>query len=127
MALVFLRSNQLISLAVDIDDFNLVVVLKVLAQLGDVDVHGAGVEIVVVNPDSLEGEVALKNLVGMAAQECEQFVLLCGELSLLVAYREQLLLSVEGEASDVLDRALLVLLATNATKDSLNTEHELLH
>ena len=64
---------------------------------------------------------------GRELRKGEQFVLLGGELSLLVADREQLFLSVECEASDVVDRAFLVLLATNATQDSLNTEHKLLH
>ena len=51
--LIILRSYKLVALAVDIDNLNLVVVLKVLAQLSDVNVHRAGVEVVVVNPDCL--------------------------------------------------------------------------
>ena len=43
--------------------------IEVLAELGDVDVHGTGVEIVVVNPDCLEGVVTFKNFVDMSAQE----------------------------------------------------------
>ena len=37
--LVFLRGDELIALAVDIDYLYLVVVLQVLAQLGDIDIH----------------------------------------------------------------------------------------
>ena len=110
-----------------IDYLNLIVVLKMLAQLGDVHVHRTGVEVVVVNPDGLQGEVALQNLVGVAAEQGEQLVLLSGELSLLVANTEQLLLGVESEAADVVDRTLLGLLATYATQDGLNTEYKLLH
>ena len=98
-----------------------------LAQLGDVHVHRTGVEVVVVNPDGLQGEVALQNLVGVAAEQGEQLVLLSGELSLLVANTEQLLLGVESEAADVVDRTLLGLLATYATQDGLNTEYKLFH
>ena len=111
----------------DVDDFNLVVVLEVLAQFCDVHVHRACVEVVVVNPYGLEGKVALQNLVGVAAQECEQLVLLCGELGLLVADCEQLLLCVECESSDVVDGAFLALLATYTTQDGLYTEHEFFH
>ena len=51
--LIILRSYKLVALAVDIDNLNLVVVLKVLAQLCDVNIHRAGVKVVVVNPDCL--------------------------------------------------------------------------
>ena len=64
-SLLLFRGDELVAFAVDIDDFYLRIVLQVLAQLGDVDIHRAGVEIVVVNPDGLQSEVALQNLVGM--------------------------------------------------------------
>ena len=38
-ALLFLGSDELVALAVDIDDFNLVVILQVLTQLGDIHIH----------------------------------------------------------------------------------------
>ena len=63
----------------------------------------------------------------MAAEKCEKLVLLRGKLCLLVSDGEQLLLCVEGEASDVVYRAFLVLLAADTAEDSLNTEYELLH
>ena len=110
--LLFVWSNELVALTVDIDDFYLVVVLEMLAQLGDVNVHGAGIEVVVVDPDCLECEVALKYLVGMAAQKREQLVLLCGELCLLVTNHKELFLGVEGEAANLVNRRFLVLLAT---------------
>ena len=82
--LFLVRNNQLISLTVDIDDFNLVIILEVLTKLGDVNIHGACVEIVVINPDGLQGEVTLENLVGMASEKGEKFILLGGQLGLLV-------------------------------------------
>ena len=45
MGLFLLGSDELVSLAMDIDDFNLWIVLEVLAQLGDVDIHRTGIEI----------------------------------------------------------------------------------
>ena len=87
----------------DVDDFNLAVGLQVLTQLGDVDIHRAGIEVVVVNPDGLQGEVALQDLIRMRAEQGEQFVLLRGELCLLVVDAEQLLLGVEGETANVID------------------------
>ena len=111
----------------DVDDFYLVVVLEVLAQLGDIDVHGACVEVVVVDPDGLQCKVALEYLVGVAAKEGEQLVFLCGELCLLVADGEELLLCVERESSEAVSRALFVFLSSYAAEDGFNTEHEFFH
>ena len=58
-----LGCNQLITLTVDIDNLNRVIGLQVLAQLGDVNVHTAGVEVVVIGPHSLESKATLQNLV----------------------------------------------------------------
>ena len=68
---IILGGDKLVALSVDIDDFYLFVVLQVLAQLGDIDIHGAGIEVVVVNPDGLQGEVTLQDLVGMRAEQGE--------------------------------------------------------
>ena len=57
--LLNLRYNELIALAVDVDDLNLVVSLKVLTKFGDINIHRAGVEVVIVNPYSLQCIVAL--------------------------------------------------------------------
>ena len=37
--LILLGSNELVALAVDVDDFYLVVILQVLAQLSDIHIH----------------------------------------------------------------------------------------
>ena len=104
MGLFLLGSDEFVSLAMDIDDFNLWIVLEVLAQLGDVDIHRTGIEIVVVDPDGLQSKVALQNLVGMRAEQSQQFVLLGGELTLLVANHQQLLLGIEGKLTDMIER-----------------------
>ena len=98
-----------------------------LTQLGDIHIHRAGIEVVIVYPDGLEGKVALQYLVGMTAEEREEFVLLRGKLCLLVIKGEELLLGVKGETTYLILCALLRLLAVHAAQDSLNTEHEFLH
>ena len=74
-----------------------------LAQFCDVDIHRTGIEIIVINPDGLQGEVTLQDLVGVAAEQGQQFVLLGGQFTLLVTDAEQLFLRVEGELSDMIE------------------------
>ena len=103
MFLLILGRNEFVTLAVDVDDLNLRIVLQMLAQLGDIDIHGACIEVVVINPDGLQCEVALQNLVGMLAEQCQQLFLLGGQLGLLVTYAQQLLLRVEREVANVVE------------------------
>ena len=101
--LLLFRRNELIALAVDIDDLYLVVFLQMLAQLGDIHVHRTGVEIVVINPDGFQGKVALQDLIGVTAEQGQKFILLRSEFGLLLTDTEQLLLGVEGELTDMID------------------------
>ena len=55
----------------DVYDFHVGVGTQVLAQFGDVNVHAAGIEVVVVHPDCLESEVALQNFVGVFAKQLQ--------------------------------------------------------
>ena len=87
----------------DIDDFYLVVVLQMFTQLRDIHIHRTGIEIVVIYPDGLQGEIALQDVVGMTAEKREKLVFLCCELCLLVSDGEKLLLCVEHEASESVD------------------------
>ena len=105
----------------NVDDLDLGIVLQVLTQLGDIHIHRTGIEVVVVDPDGLQGEVALQDLVGVTAEQCQQLVLLRGELGLLIADDEQLLLGVEGCVAVALHSRLLGLLTLGAAQDSLNT------
>lgn len=66
-SLLLVRDDELVSFAVDIDNLYLGIVFQMLAQLCDIDIHRAGVEVVIVYPDSLQGEVTLEDLVGVAA------------------------------------------------------------
>ena len=116
-------SDEFVAFTMNVDNLNLRVVFQVLTQLGDIHIHRTSVEVVVVNPDGLQGEVALQNLIGMRAEQSLQLVLLGGQLGLLLADAQQLLLGVEGEHANAIDGALLVFLATYTAQDSLNTEH----
>ena len=60
-----LGGYEFVALAVDVDDFNLWVILEVLAQLGDVYIHTTCIEVVVIDPDGLQGKVALEYLIGV--------------------------------------------------------------
>ena len=71
--------DEFVALTVDVDDFHLFVHAQVLTQLGDVHVHGAGVEVVVVDPDLFEGEIALEDFVHVCAEQAQEFALLGGE------------------------------------------------
>ena len=101
--LLILWRNKLVALAMDVDDFNLRILLQVLAQLGDVHIHRAGVEVVVVYPNGLQGKVTLQYLVGMRTEQSQQLVLLCSELRLLIANAQQLLLCIKGEVTDMIE------------------------
>ena len=37
--LIIFRSNQLVTLSMDIDDFNLVIVLEMFTELRNIDIH----------------------------------------------------------------------------------------
>ena len=58
-----LRSDKFVSLSVNVDNLYHRVVLKQLALFGDINIHAAGIEIVVVYPDALQSEVPFQNLV----------------------------------------------------------------
>ena len=75
-----IRGYQLITLAMNIDDFDTWIILQVLTQLGDVNVHRTCVEVIVVDPYGLQGEVTLQDFVGMSAKETEEIAFLRGQL-----------------------------------------------
>ena len=97
------------------------------AQLGDVDVHRAGVEVVVVNPDCLESVVALKDFVDVGTQQTQKLRLFGGELGNFVVNHQHLLLGVEGEAADFIHCHFLPFLTFNAAQDGFDAEHQLFH
>ena len=86
----------------NVDDFNGGIVLEMLTKLGDVNVHASGIEIVVVDPNCLQREVAFENFIDMCTKKAEEFAFLSGELGHLVVDHEHLLLSIESELSNAI-------------------------
>ena len=50
LPVLFFRSDKLISFSVNVYNLDLVIILKMLAQLCYIDVHGPRIEIIVINP-----------------------------------------------------------------------------
>ena len=84
------RHDEAVASAVHVVDFDFGVVLQQLAKLRDIHVHAAGVEVVVVHPDGLQGKVALQHVVDVNAEHRQQLAFLRGELRLLVAQKQYL-------------------------------------
>ena len=61
--------DELITLAVNVYNLDVRVLTQVLTQLCDIHIHRTGIEVVVVNPDGLQGEVTLQNLVRVRAEQ----------------------------------------------------------
>ena len=66
-----LRSNQFISLSVNIDNLDRFIFFQMLTQFGDIYVHATCIEVVIVNPDSLQCKVTLQNLIGMRTKQAQ--------------------------------------------------------
>ncbi len=54
------RSNQLVTLSVNIDNLDRIIFFQVLTQFRDIHVHTTCIEIVIVNPDCFQSEVTLQ-------------------------------------------------------------------
>ena len=116
-------SDEFVALTVDVDDFNRWVVFEVLTQFGDVHVHRASVEVVVVDPDGLERIVAFKNGIDMSAKQTQQLRLFGGKFGHFVFNHQGLLLSIEGESTDFVHSHFFAFLAFDTTQNGFNTKH----
>ena len=121
---LYFGSNQFVAFAVDVDDFNRGIVFQMLAELGDIDVHRAGVEVIVINPDGFQRIVALEDFVHVGAQKAEKFGFLGCQLGHFVADHQHLLLGVESEFADFIHGDFFPLLAADTAQDCLDTEHK---
>ncbi len=65
--------DELLALAVDVDDFDRRIIFEVHTPLGDIHVHASCIEVVVINPDSLKREISFENLIHMSAKEAKEF------------------------------------------------------
>ena len=111
----------------DVDDLHIGIAREVFTEFGDVNVHRASVEVVVVDPNLFERVVALENFVHMRAEQAEEFAFLGGELLRFAILCERLLLCIEEERTDGVLRAFTVTLATYTAQDSLNAEGQFFH
>ena len=64
-----IRRNQFVAFSVNIDNLYLRIILQMLAQLGDLNIHRTRIEIVVVNPDCLQCKIALQDFICMRAEQ----------------------------------------------------------
>ena len=64
-------AHEFVALSVDVDDFHIGVIFEETAEFGDVDVHGTCLELSLFHPDGAKGIVALQNVVGILAEECQ--------------------------------------------------------
>ena len=53
----------------DVDNLNCRVVFEVLAKFGDINVHTTSIEVVVVDPNSFQSKITLKNLINVCAEK----------------------------------------------------------
>ena len=85
----------------DIDNFDGLVFFQVLTELGDIDIHTTGIEIIVINPNGLQGKIALQNFIGMCTKQSQQFRFLGSQLGLLFTDGKNLLLGIESKTANL--------------------------
>lgn len=82
-----IKYQELEARTVYIENGNMCVFLKKLAQLSDIHIHTAGVEVAVVAPNRLERLLSAQHLVALQAEQAQQFGLFGGKLkALLLAF-----------------------------------------
>ena len=121
------RNYELVAFSVNIDNLYIGICTQMFAQFRDVNVHTAGIEIIVVHPDCLKCEIALKNFVCVFAKKLQQVALFGCKLRGSVVNFKRLLLCVKEELADLEIGLLGILLSVYTAQDSFDTEHELFH
>ena len=96
--------------AMHVDDLYARFALEILAELGDIDIHVAGIVETVVPPDLLEGVTTLEDVVFLVHQHLQKLCLARGNTLLLALDGEGLAFFVEQNAAqfDHLLRFLLL-------------------
>ena len=98
-----------------------------LTQLRNIHIHTTGIEVVIINPDSLQSKVTLQNFISVCTKQSEKFRFFGSQLRLLAFCSQNLFLSIESKLTDLVDIAFFVLLSTNTSQDSFNSESQLFH
>ena len=57
--------RQLIAFSVNIDNLDRIIFFQVLTQLRNIHIHTTGIEVVIINPDSLQSKVTLQNFISL--------------------------------------------------------------
>lgn len=73
-------------------------------EFGNVNVHATSVKVIIVYPNSFEGEVTLQNFIDVSTEQTEQFGLFGGEFSTLIVDCQYLFLGIECKPSDLVHR-----------------------
>ena len=106
-----------------VDDLDARFAFEILAELGDIDIHVAGIVETVVPPDLLEGIAAFKDVVFLVHQHLQQLCLARGNALLLALDGEGLAFFIEQNAAQF-DHLLRLLLLDRATQQGLNPGQE---
>ena len=106
--------NQFVSFSVNVEDFDVIVIFQMFTQFGDINVHAAGIEIIVVNPNGFQSEVTLQNLVSVLVKQSQKFTFLGSQFGLLVSASQNLFLGVKGVASQFQNSLIRRFLSLNA-------------
>ena len=96
-------------------------------QFGDIYVHTAGVEIIVIDPNGFQREISFQDFVYMSAKQAQQFRFFCGKFGVLVADRENLFLGVEGKLSYFVHCNFFSPFPFYSTQNGFDTEYQLFH
>ena len=76
--------NELVPFSMNIDYFYWWIVFEMFTKFGNVNVHATSVKVIIVYPNSFEGEVTLQNFIDVSTEQTEQFGLFGGEFSTLI-------------------------------------------
>lgn len=105
------RCDQLIAFSVNIDNLDRIIFFQVLTQLRNIHIHTTGIEVVIINPDSLQSKVTLQNFISVRTKQSEKFRFFGSQLRLLAFCSQNLFLSIESKLTDLVDIAFFVLLS----------------
>ena len=70
-ALFYFRSNQFIPLPVNVDNLDRIILFQMFTQLSDIHVHASCIEIIIINPNGLQCEITLQNLISMSTKQAQ--------------------------------------------------------
>ena len=94
--------DELEPFSVDVHDLDTLIFFQQFAQLGNVDVHGTAVEVIVVAPDGAQGGLSVEHIVAGFAEQVQQLSFFGRELFLLFFQMQDARNRFVADASDLL-------------------------